>query len=241
MDHKSIAKNIKAIREANGHSLQATADLLEIHVAFKGFALCVNMKDFFSALDIGIANGHLSVKTSGTEKRGVKDVGAVRCRHDDDALMRAEAVHFNKKLVESLLSLVVTAAKACASVASDGVDLVDEDDRSGRFAGGFKQIAHTRSTDTDVHLHEIRARDRVERNTCLARNSLCKQGLTRAGRAHQQNAVGYLCAESGEFFGILEEFNDFLELFLFLICTRNVLEKDLLLKGLNIIYKKNKR
>ncbi len=32
MDHKSIAKNIKAIREANGHSLQATADLLEIHV-----------------------------------------------------------------------------------------------------------------------------------------------------------------------------------------------------------------
>ena len=32
MDHNSITKNIKTIRDANGLSLQATADLLDIHV-----------------------------------------------------------------------------------------------------------------------------------------------------------------------------------------------------------------
>ena len=42
--------------------------------------------------------------------------------------MRAEAVHFYEKLVKCLLALVVTAAETCASVASNRIDLIDEDD-----------------------------------------------------------------------------------------------------------------
>ena len=38
------------------------------------------------------------------------------------------AVHLDQKLVQCLLTLVVATAIACATVATDGVDLVDEDD-----------------------------------------------------------------------------------------------------------------
>ncbi len=121
----------------------------------------------------------------------------------------------------------MTAAQACASVATHCVDLIDKDDGCGGFARVFKQIAHTRCTYADVHFHKIRTRDREEGNACLTGNRLCKQGLTRTGRAHEQNAVGDLCAKAGELAGSLEELHDLLQLLLFLICTRYVLEADL--------------
>jgi len=43
------------------------------------------------------------------------------------ALVRLEAVHLDQELVERLLALVVPAAEPRAAMASDGVDLVDED------------------------------------------------------------------------------------------------------------------
>ena len=41
--------------------------------------------------------------------------------------------------------------------------------------------------------------------------------------------MGDLCAETGEFFGIFEEFNDLLKLFLLLLCACDVGKEDLLL------------
>ena len=42
----------------------------------------------------------------------VQDIVAVRGRHDDDPLVVAEAVHLDEQLVQSPLSLVVSAAEA---------------------------------------------------------------------------------------------------------------------------------
>ena len=44
-----------------------------------------------------------------------------------------EAVHLAEDLVERLLAFVVPAAQARAAMPADGVDLVDEEDRRGRF------------------------------------------------------------------------------------------------------------
>ena len=90
---------------------------------------------FFSSLNIGIAYHYLSVETSGTEKCGVKDI--------------------NKELVKGLLTLIVTAAQSCASLAAYCVDLVDEDDRGGIFLCCFKKVSYSGSTDADKHLNEV--------------------------------------------------------------------------------------
>ena len=54
----------------------------------------------------------------------------------------SKAVHLYQNLVQGLLAFVVSAAHAGTAAASDGVDLVDEDD-AGRVLLGFgEQVAH---------------------------------------------------------------------------------------------------
>src|SRR3546814_5521029 len=54
----------------------------------------------------------------------VEDVGTVGGRDQDDSAARLEAVHLDEELVEGLLALVVTAAHAGATVATDSVDQI---------------------------------------------------------------------------------------------------------------------
>jgi hypothetical protein len=51
----------------------------------------------------------------------------------------------------------VTAAHAGAAVATDGVDLVDEDDRGGVLLGLVEQVAHAARADAHEHLDEVGA------------------------------------------------------------------------------------
>ena len=122
----------------------------------------------------------------------------------------------------------MTAAETRAALSADRVDLVDEDDAGGVAACGLKQVAHARCAHADVHLHKVRAGDRVERNVCLAGNRLGKQGLTRTGRAHQQHAVRDLGAQLFKFCRVLEKFDDLFKLFLFLVRACHVGKGDAL-------------
>jgi hypothetical protein len=47
---------------------------------------------------------------------------AVRRSDENDAVVRLEAVHLDKQLIERLLALVVTAAESGAAMAADSVD-----------------------------------------------------------------------------------------------------------------------
>jgi hypothetical protein len=58
----------------------------------------------------------------------------------------------------------VPAAEAAPAMATDGVDLVDEDDRRRRLLGLFEQVAHAARADADEHLDEVGAGDREERH-----------------------------------------------------------------------------
>ena len=74
------------------------------------------------------------------QQRRVEDVGAVGRRDHDDVRVRVEAVHLDEHLVERLLALVISAAHAGAAVATDGVDLIDEDDRRRVLLGLVEQV-----------------------------------------------------------------------------------------------------
>ena len=84
----------------------------------------------------------------------------------------------------------------------DRVDLVDEDDRRGVRLGLLEQVTHPAGTDTDEHLDEVRAGDRVERHTSLAGDGACEQRLAGARQAGEQNAVRYPTADASVLFGM---------------------------------------
>ena len=111
--------------------------------------------------------------------------GPVRGAHHHDSLGGLEAVHLRQHLVERLFALVVTAAEPCATLAADGVDLVDEDDRLAELASGLEEVAHAARSDTHEHLHEVGSGHREERNPCLACDGTGNERLAGSGRADQ--------------------------------------------------------
>ena len=165
-------------------------------------------------------------KRPGPKERGVEDVGAVGGGDDDDVRAGIEAVHLDEDLVEGLLALVVAAAEAGAALAADGVDFVDEDDAGGVLLGLVEEVADAAGADADEHLDEFGTGDAEERHAGFAGDGAREQRLTGAGRADQQHALGDARAERGELLRVLEELDDFGELFLGFIDAGHVGEGD---------------
>ncbi len=186
----------------------------------------MNRKDFLTAFDVWVRHGDLTVETTGTQKRGVEHVAAVGGGDDYDAFVGLEAIHFDKKLVQGLLALVIAAAIALATGATDGVDLVDENDAGRIFLGLLKHVTDAACTHTDKHFHKIRSGDGEERHASFACDGAGKKGFTSAGRTNEQRAFWNFSAQAGEFLWIAEELDDFLQLFLGFVDTCNVIECD---------------
>ena len=126
--------------------------------------------------EVGRLDADLAVELARTQQRGVEDVGTVG-RGDQDDPAADEAVHLHEQLVQRLLALVVAAAHAGAAVLAHGVDLVDEDDRGGVLLGLLGTGRGRGGADTDEHLDEVGAGDRVERDLGLAGDGAGEQGL----------------------------------------------------------------
>ena len=180
-----------------------------------------------AAHHVGGVDGDLAVEAARAQQRRVEDVGAVGRRDEDDVGLDVEAVHLDQQLVEGLLALVVATAEAGAAVAADGVDLVDEDDGGGVVLGLLEQVTHPGGTDTDEHLDEVRAGDRVERDTGLAGHGAGQQGLAGAGLAVEQDALGDLGADGEELGRLGEELLDLAQLLDRLVSTGHVGEGHL--------------
>ena len=88
----------------------------------------MNPEDSLTAVYIGIAYNNLTVKSARTHKSRIENIGSVGCGNKDYTLVSTETVHFNKQLVKSLLTLIVAAAKTCASLTTYGVNFINKDD-----------------------------------------------------------------------------------------------------------------
>ena len=221
-----------------GKAAGKAGDHGKIDIGTDGLIAGVNAQNRLTALDIGIIDGDMAVETAGAQQRRVQNILAVGCRHDDDAQIGGKAVHFHQKLVEGLLSFIMTAAETGAAVTTHGIDLIDEHDAGRALFRLLKQITDTGGADADEHLDEIGAGDGEERHARFAGDCLGKQGLTGSGRAHEQNALGDTGTQRIELAGILEELDDFLQLLLFLIGTCHIGKGDtiigILLLGLEL-------
>ena len=93
-----------------GESCGGRRNGLEIHVGTDVLVSGVYLEYLLTALDVGVVHNDLSVETSRTEQCRIKDITAVGRRHYDDGIILGKAVHLDKQLVQSLLTLIVTAA-----------------------------------------------------------------------------------------------------------------------------------
>ena len=131
-------------------------NLFKVHVVAQRFILRMNLQNLLTALHIRSANDHLTVETTRSHNSWVKNIHTVSSSHHDNSLVRTKTVHFNKKLVQCLLSFIMAAAHTCTTSSSHRIDLVNKNDTWQVLLGLGKQITYTRSTDTYKHLHKVR-------------------------------------------------------------------------------------
>ena len=174
----------------------------------------------------GQRHHHLAVEAAGTQQRRVQHVGAVGGGDQDDALAGFEAVHLDQQLVQRLFALVIATTQAGATLAANGIDLVDEDDAGSVLLGIFEHVAHTRGTHADEHLDEVRTGDGEERHLGLAGDGTGQQGFTGTRGADHQHATGNAAAQLLEAGGIAQEFDHLLHFFLGFIGTGHVGKGD---------------
>src|SRR5439155_15073715 len=160
--------------------------------------------------DVGEMDGDLAIETSGTQQRRVKNIRSVRCGNDDHPLLGVEAVHLNEQRIERLLALIVSAANAVAAMATDRVDLVDENNAGRGFLALLEHVADTACADADEHFNEIGTADREKRNVGFAGDGASQQRFASARRADHQHALRNSAAELLKFFRIAQKLDQFL-------------------------------
>ena len=187
---------------------------LEAHRRVERFALRVNLEDWQALVEVGQRNDDLAVEAAGAQQRRVQHVRSVRRGDDHDAFGGVKAVHLVQHLVQGLLTFVVTAAHAGTAFASNGVDLVNEDDRRRLLARGREEVADAARPDPDEHLHEVGSRDREEGYARLTRDRTGQHGLAGARGSDEQDALGDHGADLLVPRGRLQEFDNLADLLL---------------------------
>lgn len=124
-----------------------------------------------------------------------------------------EAVHLGQELVQCLFPLVV-ATEALTTAATDGVDLVDEDDGAAALAGVGEQVPNPGRPDAHEHLDEARAGDSQEGHVSLAGDRPGQQRLARSRRADHQHSPWTHRSGGAVPLRVLQEVDDLVDLLL---------------------------
>jgi len=207
----------KVLKVRTCKSCGCSGDLSQVYILTKRFVLGMDAENFLPALHIRTSHCNLTVKTSRTQDRRVKDIYTVGRCHHDDSLIDTETIHLHKELVKGLLSLIVAAAHTGTTLSGNCIDLIDKDDTRCMAFAFLKKVTHTGSTDTDKHFHEVRTGNGEERNACFSCHCFGKKGLTGSRRAYKQHTF----RDSGTYFCIFlrrfQEVYDFDQIFFLLL------------------------
>ena len=163
----------------------------------------MHLEDAFASTDVREWDHDLPVEPPRSQESGIKDVGPVAGRNENDAIIRLESVHLDQQLVQCLLTLVVTSAKTGATMPSHSIDLVDENDAGSILFSLLEEVADPAGSNADEHLHEIGSADGKEGNVGFTRDSARQKGLSGTGRSHKEHAFGDPSPEFLEFLGLL--------------------------------------
>src|SRR5688500_3295542 len=199
----------------------------EVDVGRENDLLCVNLEDRFAAFHVRAVHYDLAVEAAGPQQGGIQDFRTIGRRHDDHGFARIEAIHLDQKLIQRLLTLVMSTHRAADPAGlAQCVQLIDEDNARRLRLGLLEQVAHTRGTNAHEHLDELGAIDREEGHAGFPRDRAREQRLPGTRWPDQQHSFRYLGSESHELVGRLQELDDLDQLLLRLIRPGNIVERD---------------
>ena len=116
----------------------------------------MNLQDFHAPLQVRSVYNDTAVKTSRTEQCGIQYLRTVGCRKNQKTLGSIKSIHLSQKLVQRLLTLVISSAIAGITAFTYGIDLINKYNTGCILLGFFKQVADTGCTYTYKHLHKFR-------------------------------------------------------------------------------------
>ena len=145
-----------------------------------------------------------------------------------------EAVNLGQQLVERLLTLVIAAHPHHASAAlTDGINLVNENDRGSRLARLLEQVAHAGGAHANEHLDKLGAAGLEECDLGLAGRRFGQERLAGARRPDEQHTLRDMSAELSELLRRLQKLDDLLQFgnglirpAHILVCDRDILGLD---------------
>jgi hypothetical protein len=126
----------------------AQIDVVEV----ERLAARVHAEDGLTAGEVGWGHEQLPVEASRPQQRGVEVLDPVGGAHHDDLLGALEAVELDEQLVESLILLAVETVPG--ALRTDGIELVDEDDRGRVLPRFVEELADARRAEAGEHLDE---------------------------------------------------------------------------------------
>src|SRR5690242_1340642 len=150
--------------------------------------------------------------------------------NEDDTSRLIESIEIVQKLVEGLTVVVGIARLA---LATDCIELVDEDDSRSLSAGSSEELTNALRTNTDVDLIEFGSRHIEERNTSFTGNSTCEQCLTSTRGTNEQNTLRQSATQLVVALRMLQKVDDIKKLFLGLITAVYVAESSVLVLRTN--------
>src|SRR5438093_12332027 len=106
----------------------------------------MHLQDGNPPLDVGAVEHYLAVEAAWAQESGVQHVGAVGGCYHYDVRLAVEPVHLHQYLVQRLVPLVLGSCVACPTVASHGVNLINEDNAGGVTLGLLEQVADAAAT-----------------------------------------------------------------------------------------------
>ena len=117
------------------------------------------LENLLSLRQVWEVHMYLTIETTSTQQSLIEHINTIGSCHNNDTRVSAKTIHLCEQGIQGILTLVVaTIAWILASCATDSIDFIDKDDTWSLCLCLSKRITHTRSSDTNEHLYEIRTR-----------------------------------------------------------------------------------
>jgi len=117
----------------------------------------VDFQNCLTALHIGTIKCHAAVKTTGTQKGGVENIGTVGRSNNDNVGVGVETIHFNEHLIECLLTFIVRTTQTCAALTAYCINFIYKDNTGRVTFGLIEKITDAACTNAYEHFHKFRA------------------------------------------------------------------------------------